>query len=516
MAPFPPIVAPLAVASGVALHLLYFNRGEHHIIVVGTLTVAYDVALKSSLAIVSLCTGYVSVGLFSSLLCYRLFWHPLRDFPGPLGARISSLWFTLQNIKAENHRVCLDLYNRYGPLVRIGSSELMIVHPKAVPAIYGTQSVCSKAAFYDGDYPRESIHMTRNAKLHHERRRIWSQAFSDRALRGYESHISTYNAALVSRLTEFKGAPANAPRWFNYYSFNVMGDLAFGRDFGMLSSGQQHWAIALLDEAFVIQGLKLPAWVFRMLTAVPGLTAEYWSFIEYCNRQLTAKIADERRNGAEGRDRDDLMSLLVAHADAHPSEKERLVLHSESRTAIVAGTDTTAATLSHIFYYLARYPERTERLRRELSPLTGDGRSFEHLRIQNAEHLNGVINEALQLRPVAPTMLPRKTPPEGIHIDGTFVPGNMDVWAPMYVLGRSEAPSLVKDKAGFAPFSLGSYGCIGRPLAQMQIRTLMAQIVRRFDVEFPPGQDGSKFIENTKDRFTWGLADLDLCFKPRN
>ncbi|KAI1492457.1 putative cytochrome P450 monooxygenase [Biscogniauxia mediterranea] len=546
MAPFPPIVAPLAVASGMALHLLYFNRGEHHmygirymqvfvttfLVAVATLTVAYDVALKSSLAIVSLCTGYVSVGLFSSLLCYRLFWHPLRGFPGPLGARISSLWLTLQNTKAENHRVCLDLYNRYGPFVRIGSSELMIVHPKAVPAIYGAQSACSKAAFYDEDYPRESIHMTRNAKLHHERRRIWSQAFSDRALRGYESHISTYNAALVSRLAEFKGAPANAPRWFNYYSFDVMGDLAFGRDFGMLSSGQQHWAIALLDEAFVIQGLKLPVWVFRMLTAVPGLTAKYWSFIEYCNRQLTAKIADERRNGAEGRDRDDLMSLLIAHADAHPSEKEQLVLHSESRTAIVAGSDTTAATLSHIFYYLARYPEHTERLRRELSPLTDDGRSFEYLRIQSAEHLNGVINEALRLCPVLPTMLPRKTPPEGIHIDGTFVPGNMDVWAPMYVLGRSEAvyerpeefiperwysqPSLVKDKAGFAPFSLGPYGCIGRPLAQMQIRTLMAQIVMRFDVEFPPGQDGSKFIENTKDRFTLGLADLDLCFKPRN
>ncbi|KAI0603007.1 putative cytochrome P450 monooxygenase [Biscogniauxia sp. FL1348] len=546
MASFSPTVATLAVVSGVVLHLFYFNRGEHHmygirylqafvttfLVAVGILMGVYDVTLKSSLVIVSLCTGYVSIGLFGSLLFYRLFLHPLKGFPGPLGARISSLWLTLQNTDSKNHLVCLDLYNKYGPFVRVGSSELMIVHPKAMPALYGAQSACTKAAFYDADYPRQTIHMTRDAKLHHERRRIWSQAFSDRALRGYESHLSAYNAALVSRLAEFKGARVNAPRWFNYYSFDVMGDLAFGRDFGMLSSGQQHWATGLLEDAFAIHGLKLPVWVFRMLTAIPGLTSKYWTFIEYCDQQLEAKIADERRGVTEGRDRDDLMSLLIAHADAHPSETERLMLHSESRTVIVAGSDTTAATLSHIFYCLARYPEHVERLRRELLPLTDNGCSFEHLRIQNAEHLNGVINEALRLHPVPPTLLPRKTPPEGIHIDGTFVPGNMDVWAPTYVLGRSEMvyerpgefiperwysqPSLVKDKAGFAPFSLGPYGCIGRPLALLQIRTLMAQIIMRFDIEFPPGQDGSWFIENTTDRLTWGLADLDLCFKPRN
>lgn len=48
----------------------------------------------------------------------------------------------------------------------------------------------------------------------------------------------------------------------------------------------------------------------------------------------------------------------------------------------------------------------------------------------------------------------------------------------------------------------------------MQLRLVIAECVARFDVEFPLGKDGSEFIENVKDRFTWGLADLNICFRP--
>lgn len=67
----------------------------------------------------------------------------------------------------------------------------------------------------------------------------------------------------------------------------------------------------------------------------------------------------------------------------------------------------------------------------------------------------------------------------------------------------------------FADAMIGPYGCIGRPLALMQIRLVIADAISRFDIAFPPGQDGSDFIDNTKDRFTWGLADLNICFRAR-
>jgi cytochrome P450 family 628 len=61
----------------------------------------------------------------------------------------------------------------------------------------------------------------------------------------------------------------------------------------------------------------------------------------------------------------------------------------------------------------------------------------------------------------------------------------------------------------------GPYGCIGKPLALMQIRTLVAKIVTNFDVSFAPGEDGTNLMDKSRDHFTIGLADLNLVFKKR-
>ena len=119
-------------------------------------------------------------------------------------------------------------------------------------------------------------------------------------------------------------------------------------------------------------------------------------------------------------------------------------------------------------------------------------------KIANLDHLNAIINETLRLHPPVPTLLQRKTPPEGITVGGTHIPGNTIVSCPQYVLGRSESiccmalvylsksreiakylrfsltgdaaydkpdafiperwylyPEMIKDKSAFAPFSTG-------------------------------------------------------------
>ena len=92
---------------------------------------------------------------------------------------------------------------------------------------------------------------------------------------GYERRIAAYNRAFIDRLGEHRGQPINAAKWFNYYSYDVMGDLAFDKDFGILRSGNQHFAVELLKEAMSIHGLKLPTWIFRTLVAISGLTKQY-------------------------------------------------------------------------------------------------------------------------------------------------------------------------------------------------------------------------------------------------
>jgi cytochrome P450 len=79
----------------------------------------------------------------------------------------------------------------------------------------------------------------------------------------------------------------------------------------------------------------------------------------------------------------------------------------------------------------------------------------------------------------------------------------------------SKRDELIKHKDAFAPFSMGPFGCIGKNLAYMQIRTLTARILLKFDVGFAPGEDGSRILTQTKDHFTVDPGQLDLVFTPR-
>lgn len=67
----------------------------------------------------------------------------------------------------------------------------------------------------------------------------------------------------------------------------------------------------------------------------------------------------------------------------------------------------------------------------------------------------------------------------------------------------------------FTDIIKGRYGCIGKNLALMELRTVTALLIAKFDVSFAPGENGSNLLEKSEDYFTVGLADLMLQFTPR-
>ena len=89
---------------------------------------------------------------------------------------------------------------------------------------------------------------------------------------------------------------------------------------------------------------------------------------------------------------------------------------------------------------LARHPEHVAKLRDGLAPhMPNPHTDALHQDIASLDHLNAVIYETLRLHPPVPTALQRKTPPEGIEIDGVHIPGDMTVWCPQYAIGRSKS-----------------------------------------------------------------------------
>jgi tryprostatin B 6-hydroxylase len=73
-----------------------------------------------SIAFTSVMTAYFLSGLLASMVIYRLFLHPLRSFPGPKAAGVTSLWVINQNIPDLNLYIKLrSLHDQYGDFVRI-------------------------------------------------------------------------------------------------------------------------------------------------------------------------------------------------------------------------------------------------------------------------------------------------------------------------------------------------------------------------------------------------------------
>ncbi|KAL8951227.1 MAG: hypothetical protein Q9222_002790 [Ikaeria aurantiellina] len=195
-----------------------------------------------------------------------------------------------------------------------------------------------------------------------------------------------------------------------------------------------------------------------------------------------------------------------------------------------SSSETTAATLTYALYELAKAPHLIAQVRRELTALASSGKSLSNHNLQSLDLLNGVITETMRLYPPA-GLLQRLTPPEGLVVGDIHVPGNTTVYCPLYVMARNEqvyhdaptfrperwSPSnsskLVKEATAYAPFSIGPYNCVGKPLALMNLRTTLAKLITRFDFRFAEGQTGEAFEAGMRTNFTTYPGLLRMVFR---
>jgi cytochrome P450 len=537
---------PLGLAAGSALlgvisHLTYFIHGEHHseapaIALLGVVTpvsifatfliLAEAAPVQAAWSTAVVCGSYVSA-LWASMIIYRVFFHRLRNFPGPPLAKVSKLYHLVQLVqnKSHNHYLVTEWHQQYGPFVRTGPEELSIAHPAGPMAIQGPNSKCIKSSWYDGGKPRKSLHSVRDPAEHSWRRKVWEPGFSIKSLRNYERRILKYGAKLIEQISSFGGQPINATQWVSFFGFDLMGDLAFGRPFDMLESGKMHHILKIVNEGQAYLGiLGTCPWIFPILIRVPGLVKPFQKWVQWSEAQVEARKKMEVPEP-------DIMHWLLEASSTIPKEEDMNWLSGDSRLIIVAGSDTSSTTVTNVLYYLGRDLTCQDKLRAELKQLIQNVDELNSTQVRDAPYLNGCINEALRLRPPVPSAIYRVTPPEGITIAGTFIPGGVTVSAPQWTIGRMGSvypralefiperwsPAREKEflpmKDAFAPFSLGQWGCIGKQLAYQEMRCVLALLVLSFRWRFADGEDGRGFEVGTVDKFTLEVGELRVVFE---
>ena len=108
-------------------------------------------------------------------------------------------------------------------------------------------------------------------------------------------------------------------------------------------------------------------------------------------------------------------------------------------------------TLSTLLFYLAKQRKDQQALREELDHLFSFGLSEEEVLTdigfagaRRAPRLEGAIREALRINPAVPCGVERITPPGGVTIGGTFIPGGTLVRVPLYSISRGLSLFLLK------------------------------------------------------------------------
>lgn len=532
----------IAAALGLFTHFIA-NNGEwdHHIhllvpggsLLFGALVAFEYVAdprvfslIQAFQVVVTATTVYLST-LATSVVIYRAFFHRLRKFPGPFTARITK-FDTISRVLPDYqlYKVVEGFHKKYNTdVVRTGPRELSIATADAIPLIYGPMSKCRKGVWYSGAYHIEgaSLHTTRSHQDHRERRKAWDRAFNAKSLREYEPRVNRHTRFLIEKLKEHAKDPSvRISSWIGFFSFDVMGDIGYNRSFGMLEKGEEDAMIELLHKSMANMSTfgHIP-WVVGMMLRTSVGAKDLLTFMK-----IVQEVLVERKKITPAEP--DVFSHLIDNT----KEDIPLQLNADSRLMIVAGSDTTHATLTWLIWELCSHKNAQAKLRKitdELSP----GKSFLDAEdVANCPHLDGAINESLRLHPAVPSGVQRETPPSGITLpDGTYIPGETTVWMPMHTLQRdersfpeplkfmperwtSEAPEYVKDKRAFIPFSTGVYSCVGQKLAMMEMRVVMANLLRSFEIDFA-GDMGEAVVKKSRDAFTLSVGALDVKLTPR-
>lgn len=278
----------------------------------------------------------------------------------------------------------LPVVEKYGPVVRIRPGELLFTDPDAWKDIYSHHNGALVKGeefdkfnvFYQTPGIQPSL-LAESRDNHTLLRRQFNYGFSDKILRDQESIVKGYVDLLMQRLRERCNSSAQTRgekerlsasktafdlrRWYNYATFDIIGDMAFGEPFGSLEAGSESALVSNIERGLATQPIGTAFKLMGLGPMISWLAGPKSRFRRESAKRTAEKL---RRRMGLNVERPDLIGSLLRKQEDWNIPFERL--RANAGLLVVAGSETTATLLCGVTYLLLRNPECLRRVTEEV------------------------------------------------------------------------------------------------------------------------------------------------------
>ncbi|MCJ1477021.1 hypothetical protein MMC13_005692 [Lambiella insularis] len=357
-----------------------------------------------------------------------------------------------------------------------------------------------------------------------------SHTFSAKSIGQFERYMRHNLEELVRQWNRLSSTATSAGQtyasidslqWFNYLAFDIIGDLAFGAPFGMLSKGKDIAEVRKTPKSPVtyapaVEVLNRRGEVSGTLGCLPALKpyARYLpdrffrdgvKAVEDLAGIAVARVNERLKQVEEGKGNDqrmDLLARLMEGRDENGEKLGRAELTAEALTQLIAGSDTTSNTSCALLFWCLKTPKVMEKLQAEVDAALPESLNVpSYDTIKDLPFLRQVISETLRIHSTSSLGLPRVVPPGPpitiasrrfpagtvLSVPAYTIHHSTSIWGPDADVFRPErfAPENLTDKqkAAFIPFSYGPRSCIGRNVAEMELALIVSTVVAGYDFE---------------------------------
>lgn len=328
--------------------------------------------------------------------------------------------------------------------------------------------------------------LTSEGKKHMRQRRLMQPAFHRDRIAGYGDVMVRQGVELMSEWKD--GEVLDIHHDMMKVTLAIITETMFGKT---VKEGSDKIAHAI-DVGLKYVSSKATSFIDIPLSVPTRSNREFIESSEVLDKTIYALIEERRKSGESGHT--DLLAMLLAARDEDDGQgMTDEQVRDEVMTIFVAGHETTANTMSWIFYLLATHPEAEQKLHDELKAVL-DGRLPTVEDFPKLSYANLIVQETLRLYPAAWVI--NREVVEEVEIGGhTYEPGDTLMMS-QYVMHRMEKyydepdafrperfeGDLLKRIPAYAyfPFGGGPRVCIGNNFALMEAALLLATIAQQY------------------------------------